>query len=42
MPTGVLQEIFNQPEILSLSESGHVFRTGSFADTSNIFSSGKE
>lgn len=40
MPTGVLQEIFNQPEILSLSESGHVFGRGSFADT--IFFSGKE
>lgn len=42
MPTGVLQEIFNQSEILSLSKSGHVLGRGSFADTSNIFSSEKE
>lgn len=40
--SGALQEIFNQSEILSRSESSHIFGRGNFADTSNIFSSGKE
>lgn len=40
MPTGALQEVCNQSEILILSESSHVFGRGNFAESSNIFSSG--